>query len=440
MRHLIFTILTITYTVLSAQIDSTEKAHLDPFDLSMEELLGITVEEKSDFKLYGFINSNIEKVFQANHTLDIETPVKFSPIKNFHLYGQGKLAHHINILFNLSANETGFELRNAYGEIKLWDALWIRAGKSYRNFGLYNDKLDQVPTFIGIEAPELFDTDHLFLSRTSDFMLHGLQYFRSGTLFYSLTTGNSEGNSLSNVTPIGADIRFKSEKKELIIGSSAYTSNIFKKASSPSNSYKKQSSHGGILPWMKNDKYQVYGGFIEKKIGQFLIQTEYWISPHKGRRDPIKVIDLIQNSQLTQNQINKLTTYDNPSKDYTEMPATSIIEHSNYVSQTFYVRCSYIFNSNKGQFIPYLFLDWMSNPEMIANPTFGGDNEAGLADNGTFTKPSIGLLYRPINEVAIKLDGSLHSQLTNNSRSLYPEIRLDFSFSFNALERLTKID
>lgn len=72
----------------------------------------------------------------------------------------------------------------------------------------------------------------------------------------------------------------------------------------------------------------------------------------------------------------------------------------------------------------------MSNPEVINTKKYGGDEESGYADNGVFFKPSLGLVYRPITNVAIKLDGSIHSQKFNGKNEIYPEIRMDFSFAF----------
>jgi len=51
---------------------------------------------------------------------------------------------------------------------------------------------------------------------------------------------------------------------------------------------------------------------------------------------------------------------------------------------------------------------WYSNPETIAKKKYGGDNEAGAADDGVFYKSTVGLVYRPAPEVAIKFDQSFH--------------------------------
>jgi hypothetical protein len=82
----------------------------------------------------------------------------------------------------------------------------------------------------------------------------------------------------------------------------------------------------------------------------------------------------------------------------------------------------------------------MSHPEAIQNKKYGGDDEAGLADDGIFWKPSAGLVYRPLPNVAIKFDGSYHTQQYMGKNVSYPELRLDFSFAFsnNQIEKALK--
>jgi hypothetical protein len=83
-----------------------------------------------------------------------------------------------------------------------------------------------------------------------------------------------------------------------------------------------------------------------------------------------------------------------------------------------------------GEIGPYLQWDWYSNPETIASKTFGGDNEAGVADDGVFNKGTLGMLYRPIPRVAVKLDGSVHHYTFMGQRVNYPELRFDVSYTF----------
>jgi hypothetical protein len=186
----------IGYAQLETEAQTKE---LDLFNLSIEELLNIEVYEE-EFKLYGFINSNVEKVIQVperdveGNTITTTEPVSWSPVQNFHIYGSGNITQNIMVFFNLARTDRdGLEVRNAYGNFKLTELFQIRAGKMYRRFGLYNEKLDQIPTFIGIEPPELFDNDHLFLERTTNFMVHGAYELFKSKVSYALSTDNGEG-------------------------------------------------------------------------------------------------------------------------------------------------------------------------------------------------------------------------------------------------------
>ena len=81
---------------------------------------------------------------------------------------------------------------------------------------------------------------------------------------------------------------------------------------------------------------------------------------------------------------------------------------------------------------PLVYFQWdhFDNPETIQSKSFGGDNEAGLADDGKFSKGTIGIIFRPQPQLAIKLDASAHFQEFNGDDESYPEIRLDISYIF----------
>jgi len=414
------------------------------FDLSIEKLLELDAspEAKYRFKLYGFLNSNLEKVYAnpsidgSGKTVSTDDPAEWSPVKNFHIYASQEFYKNISIFFNLahhSDNGDLLEIRNAYGNFKLKDILQVRVGKMYRRFGLYNERLDQIPTFIGIEAPELFDKDHLFLTRTTNFMVHGdYKLSEYDIIQYALTTDNGEGGPSDKATPLGWDLRLKSQTNSLIVGTSGYTSGG---EATSTVAFNNGSANGGILPWMEKDNYQVFGLFAEKQLGNLLIQAEYYTSPHQAVRNADNTLDLVQNANINSAQRTRFLG-DNASKDNKDLTSADVVTKVNYTAQTWYVRLGYDIFTDKGQFIPYLFLDYMFNPELIQNKSYGGDNETGLSDDGKIYKPSLGLVYRPVQEVAIKLDGSLHMQKFNGQMYSYPEIRLDFSFAFDAMKHL----
>ncbi|MDD9940239.1 MAG: hypothetical protein OXU20_04155, partial [Myxococcales bacterium] len=64
----------------------------------------------------------------------------------------------------------------------------------------------------------------------------------------------------------------------------------------------------------------------------------------------------------------------------------------------------------------------------IAKKDLGGDGEAGISDDGKFQKYTLGTVFRPVPQVALKLDGSAHVQDFNGKSEFYPEIRISFSY------------
>jgi hypothetical protein len=415
------------------QSDSTETDVL--FDLSLEELLQLEVVDRN-FYLYGYINSNLQQTFDFPYvdeefkTVKRSDPAEWTPVKNFHIYGSGNLSTRISYLFNLGKSDDFVEIRNAWGNFAIKEKIQIRVGKMYRKFGLYNEKLDQIPTFIGIEAPEMLDSDHLFLTRTTNFMVHGSFKNPRNEVSYALMTDNGENGPVKQMIPLGWDLRFKSYTKSFILGTSGYVSSIANTGATSSVELGQGPPAGGILPWMKRDRFVIAGVFFEKQIGNLLIQSEFYNSRHNAERDPANTLRVVKEAGINPYQRARFLGA-NADKQNADLSEDDVIRKANYDVQTGYVRLGYNVKSDLGQFVPYVFLDWMSYPENISNKDFGGDAEAGIADNGKFIKPSLGVVYRPIPNVAIKLDGSYHSQRFNGRQEMYPELRLDFSFAFS---------
>jgi hypothetical protein len=430
-------LLLLAYMTPAQEMVEQESNQVDLFDLSLEELLELKMYEDG-FQLFGYINSNFENVFHEPFIGTDGLSTKYSntkewfPVKAFHIYGKGNLSKNISVLFNLAGANEMITVRNAWGNFEIRPEFQIRMGKMYRKFGLYNEKLDQIPTFIGIEPPELFDTDHLFLTRTTDFMIHGQL---GDKMSYALTTGNGEGTSLKNVFPLGWDLRYKNENLKLTFGTSGYVSSVTNVKSTPSVKLGDGAANGGILPWMEKDHFNVMGLFVEKTFNKFLIQSEYWISNHNAIRNADDVLTLINDANINAKQ-RKHFLGSSASIPNANLTAANVITRANYTASTFYIRLGYEIQTSKGQFIPYVFYDRMTNPEIIQNKKYGGDNEVGLSDNGTFSKPSVGVVYKPIPQVAVKLDGSMHSQKFNGKTVNYSEVRVDVSFAFDALKNL----
>ncbi len=436
MRYPLFIILMIAALgTATAQSDSTASKDDDLFDMSLEQLLRLDLVDRN-FYLYGYINSNLQKTFDYPTKADdgtlqqISDPFEWSPIRNFHIYGKGNFTSKISYLFNLARKDDFLEIRNAWGNFAFKDAIQFRVGKMYRRFGLYNERLDQIPTFIGIEAPEMLDSDHLFLTRTTSLMIHGQLQNSKRVISYAVMNDNGENGPKKNLLSIGWDLRYKSFLNSFIVGASGYSSSLTNTNTTSTVQLGQGSPEGGIMPWMSADRFTVAGLFIEKKIGNLLIQSEYYNAAHAAVRDPELTLTVIQEAGINTTQRNRFLK-SNEQLPNENLTSDDIRTDVKYNVQTWYVRLGYNIQSAAGQFIPYMFLDWMSHPESIQNKTFGGDDEAGLADDGVFWKPSVGLVYKPPPNVAIKLDGSYHIQEYLGKQVSYPEIRLDFSFAFS---------
>ncbi|MCB9742232.1 MAG: hypothetical protein H6741_18735 [Alphaproteobacteria bacterium] len=382
------------------------------------------------FKLYGFIDTSFEKVAQtpagvnANGNTTYQTNPHDFDVLNFNIMAQGALSQRFRYFFNLAAPGSGspaedspISLRNAWVEANIAGPfLAVRMGKTYRRFGLYNEILDATPTFIGIEPPELFDKDHLMLTRTTNFMLHGRATAGPLTFKYAAMTGNDE--RAPGAVPLGLDANIN-VAGVFTVGSSFYTTGG-----------DAQSSHGvgegppigGVATWMSRDRYMVYGGYLELNAEGFLLQAEYWSSPHSGQRD-LDQVALLAGGDLNAAQLANFG-----------LDTGNLKRKASYSVETFYLRSGYSLNTDLGVFkkpweiTPYIAFDYYSNPETIANKDLGGDNEAGISDDGLFYKATAGVRVRPVPSVAVKVDGSSHLQTYNGALEYYPEIRLSFSY------------
>jgi len=336
---------------------------------------------------------------------------------------QGSISNKYRYFINLAAPGAGGHssdeavgVRNAWVEMPVAGRfLAVRFGKMYRRFGLYNEMLDATPTFIGIEPPELFDKDHLMVTRTTNLMLHGTAPLGNQTLVYSVSTGNDE--KAGDAVPIGADVHidFSGVAK---VGTSYYDTNG---AAEPTSGMGDGSPRGGVINWMSEDDYQVFGGYAQLTSGGLTLQGEYWASPHSAVRDEESLLALAD-AGLNARQSARYFVDGDPENGVNDGKVT-------YVVQTWYGRAGYqIPVGDKASITPYGQVDYYSNPETIAEKDFGGDNEAGLSDDGRFFKYTAGTVIRPVPQVALKLDGSAHAHLYNGEPVVYPEVRVSLSY------------
>ncbi len=381
-----------------------------------------------DMSIYGYFATRLEKVFsEPSIAPDGTTETADAPAEWAIPYVNIMMQYQINDDFRTYVNITGedasiLSIQNIYGEYRASDAFMIRAGKIYRKFGLYNEILDAVPTYYGIEPPELFDGDHLLVSRTTNLMVMGNVPLGDGMFRYAVSTDNGEGGPVEGGIPVGFDLRYTFLDDALMLGTSGYLSNgtalsdVGVGEGSPNN---------GVLPWMSADTLTIFGGFAELTLDALTVQGEFWTAQHNAMRDPAAMVNIIQNAGINARQRENFML--DPEG---EVAVSNIDPVANFDIVTYYVRVGYSLQSDIGEIAPYVQYDYYENPETIQSKSFGGDNEAGLADDGKFTKLTAGVVYRPVFHVAIKLDGSTHIQEYNGESISYPEIRLDASYLF----------
>jgi hypothetical protein len=379
--------------------------------------------------VYGYFAFRYENVWNepaldsGGNTYDQSAPGE-TDIPFVNIMMQSQLDEQFKAFVNLNGGGADtIDVRNVWGEYSGSEQCNIRIGKMYRKFGLYNEILDAVPTYIGIEPPELFDSDHLIVSRTTDLMFHGRYQYEAGTIYYSISTDDGEGSRNNGETlPIGADVNYRFGDDDNVIGLSGYTSGG---DTGSDVGVGEGSPKSGVLPWMERDAFKVIGGYFESTAGELVFQAAYWHAEHKAVRDPASVVAVINGASPNTAQLRRFLI--DPSGAVAE---ANVNTNGDYDVDTYYVRAGYSIESEKGEFVPYIQWDWYKNEETIASKGWGGDNEAGVADDGEFSKATIGIVYRPIPKVAVKLDGSSHFYDFNGKSESYPEIRFDVSYIF----------
>ncbi|MDK9698957.1 MAG: hypothetical protein OEM52_02235, partial [bacterium] len=244
-------------------------------------------------KTYGYFSAIYEDTGKMPD--DSNDPGEFG-IPHLNLMFQSTISNDFRTYLNLFADGAeAVEIRNVWGEYTYRDYLKFRVGKLYRPFDLFNEKLDALPTHNCIEPPELFDKDHLMIPRVGDFMVHGTHPLAGHLMKYSFTTGNNE--VVSSSKPVSWDLNYN--PGNILIGTSGYYAN--EKAGSPV-ALGDGAPTGGILPWMKSDKYMVLGGYVQAKWENLLVQAAYWTADHKAIRDTALVRTLSTSTYLNADQ------------------------------------------------------------------------------------------------------------------------------------------
>lgn len=381
--------------------------------------------------MYGYFSTRFEKTYATtgpNGVIDEASPSDFA-YPFFSLMGQYRINDQFRAFLSISGTKgSTLDIRNFWGEYSASKYLNFRLGKIYRKFGLYNEILDAVPTYYGIEPPELFDTDHLLISRTTAAMIYGSVNIGKGALQYTVSTDNGEGDPLvgpaKGTLPFCYDLQYTFGEGNYTVGTSGYTSGG---ETQPNVAISGGSPKSGVLNWMLKDEFTINGGYVEAKVGSLTLQAEYWTSSHDATRDTTKVKTVVTSAGISSFQ--RARFLKNPAVSGTG-GGVNVKTNISFKIQTWYLRAGYSFETGIGEVAPYVQWDWYSNPETIANKTYGGDDEAGAADDGVFNKSTVGIILRPTSEVAVKFDQSYHFYKMDGENVRYPEIRLDVSFTF----------
>ncbi|MCH2533899.1 MAG: hypothetical protein MK008_05610 [Bdellovibrionales bacterium] len=379
--------------------------------------------QNMDTRFYGYLDGYFESVedqTSANGAVD-ENSSEFN-VPNLSLVINSNINNDYRAYMNLTGQGAGnISVRNAWVEKSLaGDYLKFRIGKLYRPFGIYNEILDAVPTYIGIEAPELFDTDHLMLTRTTNLMLWGQKNLGVWSLRYVLKTGNDERES--SQVPYGIDLQYNIGSNWKF-GFSYYDTNGKAK---PINDKADSPSEGGVHAWMSEDEYNVMGPYFQYKGSKWTVQAATYQADHNATRDDSGNVgeskaDLICQSTTSANQRikDRFGCVGNDAQN----------TNADYKIDTYYLRVGYNFDlESGGQITPYAQYDYYKNPEMVYDKSLGGDKEAGVSDDGDFVKWTVGTVYRPNYTVTFKLDYSQHMQDVVNESKDYGEIRFSYSY------------
>tara|TARA_R110002073_G_scaffold7456_1_gene42360 strand:- start:22010 stop:23254 length:1245 start_codon:yes stop_codon:yes gene_type:complete len=383
----------------------------------------------SDVKIYGYLAWRVEKVWEElsidalGNTDTTDAPREIT-VPSFNVMMQSKVGDRAKVFINLNGSDAdNVDVSNVWGEYRINQYVNLRVGETYRKFGLYNEILDAVPTYMGIEPPELFDKDHLILSRTTLGMIHGYVPVGDGEISYSLTVDNGEGGPTDEDNiPLGFDLRYEWNLGSYVMGISGYTSNG---DTTSDVSLGSGSPRSGVLPWMASDDFNVIGAFGEFQFEHLKLQAAYWRASHDATRDADSIVTVVNGAGINANQRNRFLI--DPTAP---VVAANVDTNGDYDVKTWYVRAGYSFTNEYGEFVPYFQWDNYDNPETIENKSFGGDAEAGLTDDGQFQKSTVGIIYRPIPVLALKFDTSTHFQDFNGKSESFSEIRFDVSYIF----------
>lgn len=381
---------------------------------------------QNQLDIFGYFSTRYEKTWHEPALESGGIGYEDSPAEFMYPFFNVMLQQRLGEQFRLFLNFNGdgastVQVGTFWGEYAPSSLVKLRLGRIYRKFGLYNEILSAVPTYYGIEPPELFDFDHLMVTRTTAFMVFGEVDVGKGKFAYSLNTDNGEGGARLDDVPMGWDVNYRIPG--FVIGTSGYYSGG---PTSPDKAVGAGSPRSGVLPWMEEDEFHVLDAYTQLIKGALTLQTEFTYASHAAIRNPEAVLTVLSDGDVLPTQRERFLL----NRSGADTAVGNVRTTVDYEVMAWYIRGGYSIFVGSAEWAPYLQWDWYLNPETVQKKKVGGDNEAGASDDGEFHKSTVGLIFRPLPQVACKLDQSFHFYTLDSQRVFYPEVRIDVSYIF----------
>jgi|GEM_PF-2964165 len=344
-------------------------------------------------------------------------------ISKFNLILQQSFNKNFSFYINLTNN---FEVNNVFGFYSFNRYYNFKLGKIYRKFGHFNHIREASPFNYGIELPESFQTNHLIFDINTVFEFSGNTEILNNNLSYTANFSFIDNINDGFSFPFGFDLRYE-KSNTFNFGTSFYYSGS--KAISDID-FNKGISKNGVLPWMINDEFTVLDFFIEYKYENFTLIGEWINSTHNSLRNAEKIFEMSVNDNDGTFLINE------KQKDRYKIDKSKGFEPSNikqvidYNIQNYYFILTYNWVTKFGLVSPFIKAEEYSNPELIENINFGGDNEVGRTDDGKISKYILGLAFYPINEIALKFALGIDNYNFNNQSHNVYNYKLEFFYIF----------
>ena len=400
------------------------------------------IKPQSGLDIYGYFSARVEKIFSVpvyeNGEVESEDEDWEWQYPYLNLMFQNQPAEKLKFFLNLNAggkNELQrIDIRNVWAEYEVSNFLKLRVGKSYRKFDLFNEILDAVPTYYGIEPPQFLNQEHpitLLCPRTTSLLVQGALESETGNFSYGLSIDKGFDETFREAFPMSLDISYNfftdfGSVKFGVSGYKTFGDVIIEEEEESESELAFEGFENGTLSWMERDNFNVYGAYIESHIDALTIQGGLWKSDHESERN----LEILEEMLLAKDNPAHVARYLlDPESPIEE---DNLIKDVDYSIDTWYLRFGYSFYTSIGEMGPYLQYDYYKNPELVALGSMDREHN-GIPDEGKFQVITAGLLYRPVPQTAIKLDISNHRYNFYGEEVSYPEFKLDFSFLFGEI-------